>query len=163
MATIRPTYGSPVTHTIGLASLASDTNLIAGRQGTVIDNSGSPLMDALVGGKVTTGTSPTTARVIEIWSFGTYDGTVYSAGAGASDINFSPTGEKAQMRLLTVIDTDGTSNHTYEWGPISVAAAYGGIMPAKWGIFAVHNTGVNLNSTAGNHEVKHTPVTIDAT
>ncbi|MBP8295225.1 MAG: hypothetical protein KAX84_03895 [Burkholderiales bacterium] len=163
MATIRPVYGSPVTHTCTLASLASDTNLIAGRQGTAIDNSAATLIDALVGGKVTTGTSPTAGRVIEIWAFGSYDGTTYSAGAGASDANFSPTGEKAQMRLLAVIDTDGTSNHAYEWGPISVAAAFGGIMPAEWGVFAVHNTGVNLNSTGGNHEIKHTPVTIDAT
>ncbi len=160
MATTQPAYGSPVTHTITLASLASDTNLIAGRQGTAIDNSGSTLVDALVGGKVTTGTSPTTARVIEVWAFGTYDGTTYSAGAGASDANFSPTGEKALMRMLASIDTDATSNHSYEWGPISVAEAFGGIMPPKWGVFFVHNTGVNLNSTGGNHEVKHIPVTI---
>lgn len=154
-------YGSVVTHTITLASLASDTNLIAGRQGTVIDNSASPPVDAQVGGKVTTGTSPTAGRVIEIWAFGSYDGTTYSAGAGATDANFSPTGEKSQMRLLAVIDTDATSNHTYEWGPFSVAAAFGGTVPAKWGVFIVHNTGVNLNATAGNHEVKHTPYTIN--
>jgi hypothetical protein len=160
MATTQPTYASAVTHTITLASLASDTNLIAGRQGTVIDNSSSTLVDALVGGKVTTGTSPTASRLIEIWAFGTYDGTTYSAGAGATDANFSPTGEKTLMRLLTSIDTDATSNHTYEWGPISVASAFGGIMPPKWGVFIVHNTAVNLNSTAGNHEVKHTPVTL---
>lgn len=163
MATIRPAYAAAVTHTCSLASLASDTNLIAGRQGTAIDNSASALMDALVGGKVTTGTSPTASRVIEIWAFGSYDGTTYSAGAGATDANFSPTGEKSQMRLLAVIDTDATSNHAYEWGPVSVAAAFGGIMPAKWGVFFVQNTGVALHATAGNHEVKHTPVTIDAT
>jgi hypothetical protein len=160
MATTQPAYAAAVTHTITLASLASDTNLIAGRQGTVIDNSGSTLVDALVGGKVTTGTSPTAARVIEVWAFGTYDGTTYSAGAGTTDANFTPTGEKTLMRMLTSIDTTSTSNQTYEWGPVSCAEAFGGIMPPEWGVFVVHNTGVNLNSTGGNHEVKHIPVTI---
>ena len=161
MATIKPSYGSPVAHTITLASLASDTALSAGRQGTAIDNSASPIMDALVGGKVTAGTTPTTGKAIEVWAFGSYDGTTYSAGAGATDAALTTGVEKALMRLLAVIDTDATSNHAYEWGPVSVAAAFGGFMPAKWGVYVVQNTGVALHATAGNHEVKHTPVTLD--
>ncbi len=163
MAVIQPAYAAAVTHTITLASLATDSGLLIGRQGTVIDNTASTLADALIGGKVTTGTSPTTAKVIEIWAFGTYDGTTYSSGAGASDAAFTPTGEKNQMRLLCSIDTDATSNHTYEWGPISVAQAFGGIMPPKWGCYVVHNTAVALNSTGGNHEIKHYPVTWTST
>jgi hypothetical protein len=31
-------------------------------------------------------------------------------------------------------------------------------MPRKWSVFVVHNTGVALNATGANHEVKHTPV-----
>ena len=46
MTTATMLYGSPTTHTITLASLASDTNLIAGRQGTVINN-GSAGEDAI--------------------------------------------------------------------------------------------------------------------
>lgn len=164
MTTATMLYGSPTTHTITLASLASDTNLIAGRQGTVINNgsAGEDAIDAMLGGKVTTGTTPTTARQIEVWCFGTYDGTTYSAGAGASDANFSPTGEKTLMKLVTMIPTDATSNHTYEWGPFSVAGVFGGVMPEKWGVFIVHNTGVALNATGGNHEVKHTPIKFES-
>lgn len=158
MTTATISYGTSAALTATLASLASDTNLIAGRQSTVIDNTSDVAIDAIVGGKVTTGTSPTASRQIEVWAFGSYDGTTYSAGAGASDANFSPTGEKTLMSLLTVIPTDSTSNHAYEWGPFSVAQAFGGTMPKKWGIFIVHNTGVNLNSTGGNHEIKYTPV-----
>lgn len=160
MGTVTPTPGSPVTLTITLASLATDATLIAGRQSTVVDHTGALIADALVGGKVTTGTTPTTAKVIEIWAFGTYDGTTYTAGAGAADANFSPTGEKTLMRLLASIDTDATSNHTYEWGPVSLADIFGGFLPLKWGVFVVHNTGVNLNSTGSNHEIKYTPYTI---
>lgn len=163
MATVsKPSYAAAQTLTCTLASLASDTNLIAGRQSTVADNTSDLAIDCLVGGKVTTGTSPTTGRQIEVWCFGTYDGTTYSAGAGATDANFSPTGEKTLMKLLTIIPTDATSNHTYEWGPFSVAAAFGGTMPSKWGVFFVHNTAVNLNATGGNHEVKYTAVQYQA-
>lgn len=160
MAVTTPTYGAAVTLTITLASLASDTNLIAGRQSTIVDISSSTIMDAQIGGKITTGTTPTTARQIELWAFGSYDGTTYGAGAGATDANFSPTGEKTLMRLLAVIDTDATSNHIYEFGPVSLAEAFGGLPPRKFGVFVVHNTGVALHATGGNHEIKYTPVTL---
>jgi hypothetical protein len=158
MATVSLSYATPITLTITLASLASDTNLIAGRISTAVDNSTNGYVDFLVGGKVTTGTSPTNARQIEVWAYGSYDGVTYSAGAGGTDANFSPTGEKSLMRLLQIIPTDGTSNHTYEWGPCSIAQAFGGTTPSKWGIYMVHNTAVALNATTANHEVKATPV-----
>ena len=155
--TLTPAYSAVTTHTITLASLASDSNLLAGQQGTAIDNTSELADDSMVGGKVTTGTSPTATKQIEIWAFGSYDGTSYSAGAGASNAGFTPV-TKTLMALLQVIPTTSTSNQLYVWGPFSVARAFGGTMPKNWGIYVVHNTGVNLNATAGNHEVKHTPV-----
>lgn len=158
MSALKSLYAASTALTLTLASLASDAALIAGRQSTPVDNSTLLHVDAIVGGKVTTGTSPTNATQIEIWLFATYDGTTYSAGAGAADANFSPTGEKTLMSLLQIIPTDATSNHTYEWGPFSVARAFGGVLPQKWGVFVVHNTGVALNATGGNHEAKYTGV-----
>lgn len=160
--TSKPLYGTATTVTCTLASLASDTTLIAGRQSAVADNTTDLAIDCLVGGKITTGTGPTAGRQIEVWCFGSFDGSVYSAGAGTADANFSPTGEKTLMKLLTIIPTDSTANHGYEWGPFSVAAAFGGTMPPKWGIFVVHNTGAALNSTGANHYIKYTPVQYQA-
>lgn len=158
MTTATPAFQTAVTHTITLASLASDTTLVAGREGTAIDNAGTDdAIDATVGGKVTTGTSPTAARQIEVWLYGSYDGTTYSGAATGSDANLTPA-EKTLLKLLTIIPTVNTSNKTYPWGPFSVAQAFGGTLPRKWGVFIVHNTGVALNATGGNHEVKHTPV-----
>jgi hypothetical protein len=65
---------------------------------------------------------------------------------------------KGILRLLTVILTNATSNQAYRWGPFSIAQAFGGIVPAKWGIYVVHNTAVALNATAGNFAVKHYPI-----
>lgn len=156
MATASILHDAAETDTISLASLASDTNLVAGREGTVVSHEDDEI-DSLVGGKVTTGTSPTASRQIEIWAYGSYDGTTYSGGATGSDANLTPS-EKTLMKLLTIIPTVNTSDKAYQWGPFSLAAAFGGTLPRKTGIFVVHNTGVNLNSTSGNHEVKRTPV-----
>lgn len=158
MTTATPLYGSKVTHTITLASLASDTNLLAGRAGTAIDNKDTDdAIDALVGGLVTTGTSPTASRQIEVWAYGSYDDTNFSEDITGSDANKTLV-TKSTLRLLTIIPTNNTSDKAYRWGPFSIAQAFGGAMPVQWGIFIVHNTGVNLNSTSGNHEVEHYPV-----
>jgi hypothetical protein len=157
MTTATPLYGTPTAMTMTLASLASDTNLVAGRESTAIDNGSIDAIDILVGGKVTTGTTPTTARQIEVWAYASYDGTEYAGTATGTDANLTP-GEKACMRLLTVIPIVATSDKAYKWGPFSVAQAFGGSVPPKTGIFIVHNTAVNLNSTGGNHEVYYTSV-----
>jgi hypothetical protein len=162
VSTATPNYAATTTHTITLASLASDTNLVAGREGTAIDNSSEDAIDAILGGKITTGTTPTTARQIEIWISGSYDGTTYAGGATGSDANLTPS-EKTLMRLGCVIPTVATSDKAYQFIIGSVAAMFGGVLPKKYSVFVVHNTGVNLNSTGGNHEIKHTPVKFEST
>jgi hypothetical protein len=161
MTTASPLYGTTAALTITLASLATAASLDVGRQSTVIDNGSDDAIDAMVGGKVTTGTSPTASRQIEIWLFGSYDDTEYSGGAGASDAALTPD-TKTVLKLITIIPTVNTSDKAYRWGPFSVAAAFDGLMPEKWGVWVTHNTGVNLNSTAGNHEIYYTPVKYEA-
>jgi hypothetical protein len=162
MTTATPVYGTKVTHTITLASLASDTNLLAGREGTAIDQKDTDdAIDALVGGTVTTGTTPTTAKQIEVWVYGSYDDTNYNDAITGSDANATLV-TKTLLRLITIIPTNATSDKAYKWGPYSVAQAFGGILPVQWGIFIVHNTAVNLNATGGNHEVEHIPVKFES-
>lgn len=162
MTTATPVYGTKVTHTITLASLASDTNLLAGREGTAIDQKDTDdAIDALVGGKVTTGTTPTTARQIEVWAYGSYDDTEFPDAITGSDAAATLV-TKTLLRLLTIIPTVATNDKAYKWGPYSIAQAFGGIIPVRWGIFIVHNTGVNLNSTGGNQEVEHYPVKFES-
>lgn len=158
MTTASPLYGSVVTHTITLASLASDTNLLAGRAGTAIDQKDTDdAIDALVGGLVTTGTTPTASRQIEVWAYGTFDDTNFNEAITGSDANKTLV-TKTTLRLLTIIPTNNTSDKNYYWGPFSVAQAFGGVIPVQWGIFIVQNTGAALNATGGNHFVKHFPV-----
>lgn len=159
MATVKAAYAGASALTITLASLATSSTLVAGRESTAIDNTSNLYDDAIIGGFITTGTSPTAGQ-IEVWAYGSYDGTSYAGGASGSDANLTPEGsQKGALRLICVIQTTTASNQKYTFGGYSIAAAFGGVMPPKWGIFVVHNTAVNLNSTGGNHEIKYNGVT----
>jgi hypothetical protein len=152
--TATPNYAAATTVTMTLASLASST-ADAGRQSAAIDNTAVDAMDFALGGKVTTGTSPTTGKQIEVWLAGSYDGTSFDGGLGAADAAVTPTGSKFLLKLAAIIPTTTTSNVTYTWSVASVAAIFGGAIPPKFAVFITHNTGVALNATAGNHELKY--------
>jgi hypothetical protein len=158
MTTASPVYGTPTAMTITIASLATDAALVAGRASTALDQKDSlDAIDVLVGGKITTGTTPTASRQIEIWAYASYDDAEYSGSATGSDANLTPDA-KENMVLLHVIPTDATSNKTYKWGPKSIAQAYGGVVPVQFGVYVVHNTAVNLHATGSNHEIVYTAV-----
>lgn len=161
MADIKLAYGSASDATITLASLASDTNLLAGRESSEIANTSALALDYLISGKVTAGTSPTAARSIEVWAVGSWDGTTWPDVFDGTDSDETITSAdiKASVcRLLAAMATANTSDRTYHFGPVSVAAAFGGVVPPKFVVFVVHNTGQNLNSTAGNHQIRIQPV-----
>lgn len=164
MTTATPLFGTLTAMTCTIASLASDTNLVAGRESTVVDNGsgGTDAFDIIISGKITTGTSPTAARQIEIWAYSVADtATTYMGSASGADANLTPD-EKTNMVLLKVIPTSSTSNVTYRFGGISLAAAFGGVVPQKFGLFVVHNTGVVLHATGSNHVLAYTAFKAEA-
>lgn len=154
--------------TITLASLASDTNLLAGRASTVYDcttnvsGGTTPPIDLLISVKITTGTTPTVNRRIEVWVYGSMDDTPnYPDAITGTDANKTITLSDIKacgLRLLDSMLTNATSNVGYYISSQSVAALFGGILPKKVGVFVVHNTAVNLNSTGSNHVITVTPV-----
>ena len=160
MADVKANYPAASDATITLASLASDTNLLAGQESTSLDNSANLYLDYLVSCKITTGTSPTTARSIEVWAVGSWDGTNWPDvfdGTNSAETITTANHKNAVCRFIAAMATDATSNQTYHFGPVSVASAFGGLMPVKVVFFVVHNTGVALNSTAGNHQIRIQP------
>lgn len=161
MADIKLAYGTASDATITLASLASDTNLLAGRESSAIDNTSALALDYLISGKITAGTSPTASRSIEVWAVGSWDGTTWPDvfDGTNSDETITSADIKASMcRLIAAMATANTSDRTYHFGPVSIASVFGGVVPPKFVIFVVHNTGVALNATAGNHQVRIQPV-----
>lgn len=150
-------YGSKTTLTAALASLASDTNLLAGLESSVIDNTTDGFDDILVSGKITTGTSPTASRQIEVWAIAwdganwpdVFDGTSSAETITSSDI------KNAICRPVAIMSTNSTSDRTYHFTGVSLRSAFGGELPSKIILFVDHNTGVNLNATAANHELSY--------
>ena len=66
------------------------------------------------------------------------------------------------VKLLGTMYVDATtSNRAYYLAPTSVAERFGGVLPKRWGLFIAHNTGVNSNTTAGNHVWKYQGIKYD--
>ena len=160
MADVKANYPAASDVTITLASLASDTSLLTGRESTALDNSSNLYLDYLVSGKITTGTSPTTARSIQVWAVGSWDGTTFPDvfdGSDSAETVTSANHKAAICRFIAEMATDATSDRTYHFGPVSLASAFGGVLPVKVVFFVTHNTAVNLNSTSGNHQIRIQP------
>lgn len=163
MASVKTLYPSTssVALTLAIASLASDSTLLAGRASTAVDNTANVDLDHLVSGLITTGTSPTVGTTIEVWAYADYKTAAgvptYPNAITGTDANKSITSSNvkfAALRLVATITVDATSNQGYNFAPVSIASLFGG-MPKFWGLFVVHSTGVALNSTAGNHDFQY--------
>jgi len=157
---IKIVYGTPADVTITLASLATSTTRLVGRESTAVDNTTLLALDYLVSGRIMTGTSPTTAKSIEVWCVASWDGTTYPAGFAGSDAA-GPTlivENKAALSLVASMATIATSDVAYHFTCRSIASLFGGIVPPKFSFFVTHDTAVNLNSTAGNHQIRVQPV-----
>lgn len=153
-------YGSKTTITAALASLASDASLLAGLETSVIDNTTDGFADILISGKIKTGTSPTASRQIEVWAIG-WDGAgwpdVFDGATSAETITSSDI-KNAICRPIAILSTNNTSDRDYPFTGRSLRSAFGEVLPSKVVLFVTHNTGVNLNSTAGNHELSYVGV-----
>lgn len=148
----------PATSTVALtltdASLASDTNLLAGRASTAVDNTTNLDLDHLLSGPIRTGTSPTVSTTIEVWVYAhssiaagvpTYVDSI--TGIDAAKTMTSLNVKNAALRLAALLTVDATTGRDYFIAPVSVASLFGGQLPPFWGVFLVHNTGVALNAT----------------
>lgn len=154
--TIKPLYGSKTAITVTLASLG--VNGIASC--TAIDNSSNLYDDALVQIKIKTGGSGTTATgVINIWAYASADGgTSYPDGCGTNTASGTT---NVDLRLIGQLSATVNAT-TYISNVMSVAAAFGGVLPQFWGIAIENRSGGSLDSTEGNHDKFFQPVQLQA-
>lgn len=166
MATVTTTYAASATITIAPENVATSSSWTAGVESTAIDNSTNKYVDALVSGVWTCGTTPTANTTVIIYAYAQQDDTptyqdVFDGTSSAETVTSAGVLAGA-VRLLGVLTVDATtSNRAYYLAPTSVAQAFGGVLPQRWGLFIAHNTGVNSNSTAGNHVWKYQGVKYD--
>lgn len=154
-------YGSSAAYTCSLASLATSSTLLAGREGTAVNNTTNLYLDYLAGGIVTVGTTPTANNFIEWWMYGSVNDTptypdVFDGTDSDETVTNAGVKQSALANFGTALCSAATSNVGYWFSPRSVAMAFGGLMPKHHGPFITHSTAVNLNSTAGNHVLSYT-------
>jgi hypothetical protein len=138
MTTLKENLSSSTAVTITLNSLSASTT--AGRQASVIDNSSNLYVDALVTAIISTGTVSSPVSV-NVYVSGSEDGTNYdqdSAVMGVSDAAYT-IDSSTNLRLGAVINTS-TSSKVYN-KTFSVAQLFGGVMPRKWTVVVVNNSG----------------------
>jgi hypothetical protein len=161
-ADVKVAYAASAAYTITLTSLASDTNLLAGRESSSLSNASNKYLDELIAALITTGTSPTAARAAELHAVGSLDDTpnwpdVFDGTDSAETISSADIKASICAQIGGVI-TDGTSNRAYHMRPVGIRQFFGDALPPAHVMFVTHSTGVALNATAANQFVKHTPV-----
>lgn len=159
--TFKPSYTASATITIAPQNIASSTGRTAGVESTVVSNLTNLFDTVILSGKWTAGTSPTAGKQVDLWVYipesddlgatvvypdpaGTIDGT-----SSAETITSANVRNAGLWWGWTAI-VDSTSNRGYSCRGFSLARVLG-FMPTRWGLFVTHDTGVNSNSTAGNH------------
>lgn len=136
--------GTPATAmTITLASLASSTAGV-GRQTTLISNTTARYQSVEVFVQIKLGTSPTGNKFVYVYGI-RGDGTTRSDGAGATDAAITV----LSSELLAAMP-DKASPST---GDVLIGVFWFENPGPEWGVAIVHDTGVNLDSTGGNHVI----------
>ena len=150
MADQKIAYASSASFTCTLASLASDTNLLAGRESTAVDNSSNLYLDYLITGTFTVASSGlSSSESINVYLYARETDSTWPEDVTGSDaaLTWDSTETRDEgMVLLASVATNNTASQTYSMAPVSVAACFGGVVPAGFGLWVVQNTGGALAS-----------------
>lgn len=164
-ANVKLVYAATTAFTITLASLATSTTLVAGRNGSAVSNRTNLYLDYGITGQVTTGTTPTVSTFIETWMIAANSdggGTpVWPDSLTNADAAFTTTSRNQLYTYGTPMNSSvvtATSNIKYPFKWISLAGMFGGACPTDFEPFVVHSTAANLNATGGNHFLNYCPV-----
>ena len=111
-------------------------------------------VDALVTASCYIATAPTSDQAVHFYAYGTVDGgTTFTDNVDGTDAALT-TGTR-NARSLGILSMT-SPNVVMRGGPWSIAQAFGGVLPQRWGVIAVNSTGTYLsNANANANEVKY--------
>jgi hypothetical protein len=162
MASQKIEYAASSALTITLGGLASSAAWLAGRESTAVDNTSNKYLDYLLAGKIRVGTTPTINTEIRVYVVALMEDATYPDvfdGTDSAETRTSAGATDAAVRLAAIMAVDATtSDRDYYFGPVSVAALFGGSCPKKFSVFVAHNCTAALHATDGNHALHVTPV-----
>lgn len=160
MASRAVSYGTAVTGTGGINSLGSSSTWLAGYEWFIIDNTTELAIDWFVDLIIRVGTTPTINTEIRVYLLASYDGSTYPDvfdGTASAETITSAGIRDSFMKLAGVGIVDATTSDRDYPIQFNLASFYPN-MPKKIVVFVAHNTGVNLNSTAGNQKYNASPI-----
>lgn len=143
---VKNAYAAKATITITLTSLTNGS----GRESTVIDNTTNKYLDALLRFKTNGQASCTT--LVDVYVYAALGDTTYTDAATGTDAAFTAANRRNSPYLFSVQMNAATS---VTGGLVSVARAFNGTLPDKWGLIAINNCGATLSATAGDHVIEY--------
>lgn len=150
MATIKNIYAAKTAITMTLTSLAN----AAAWASTVVDNTTNVYLDALL--RIQTKGQASGTSTLDVYVYSALADTIYTDGASGTDGTFTAANRFNARYLCSVLLNAATSAVQFE---TSVAQAFGGIMPSKWGLIVVNSSGAALSATAGDHVIEFEGIT----
>ena len=151
-------YAASASYGMTIASLASDTNLLVGREGPLIDNSVLGYADYHVGGffQLAASGTLTANRSIELWAVAPISDSLWPSPFAGSDGGRTislQANKNTICRFVYSTFTTSTNGSIYRFSGASVASAFGGFLPEKFTLFLTQNTGQALDSNASLHAI----------
>ncbi len=143
------------TVTITLNSLADD----AGRESTAVSNTSDKFVEVLISGVLEAAASVGADSFADIYAYGQIASGKYSGSATGADAAYSTAAGQPLFKNLIKIGTvflDQPTSEQFEWGPFSLADAFGAI-PPEWGIVVhwVDSGGSNVALHSSGNEVNY--------
>lgn len=136
--------------TIATSALTSLANA-AGWQSAVIDNTSNKYLDVRI--RVQTKGQASGTALVDFYVYSALGDTGYTDAATGSDAAFTASGRR-NARYLGSIQMNAATSAVQGELP-GVASAFGGIMPDKWGLIAINNSGAAMSTTAGDHVIEY--------
>lgn len=165
-ADIKLAYAADAQFTITLASLGSSATWVAGREATSVSNGTNKYLDYEITGKITTGTTPTVDKEIRLYYVKPINDTptwpdVFDGTDSAETVT------NTYILDSLILGWSGSNSATSDIAyPITSAltlAQAWGMVPDNFTVFVAHSTAVNLNATAGNHELSYRGIYMTST
>lgn len=147
MADIKIAYAAKATITWTGTSLANGS----GRESTVVDNTSNKYLDARI--RIQTKGQASGTALIDVYVYTALGDTTYTDAATGSDAAFTAAGRR-NSRYLGSIQMNAATSAVQGELP-SIASAFGGVMPDKWGLIIINNSGAALSATAGDHVIEY--------
>lgn len=133
--------------TCNIAGLANG----GARSSSYIDNLGPKYLDVLVSLAVRSAAAGVSSLgYVNVFAYGTSNqGTDYTDGVTGLDAPFT-VDLQTNLKLIGFINVNSVSK-TFRGGPFSVANAFSGVLPERWGIVVQNQSGAGLDGAESNH------------